>query len=167
MSVARCDTDKEGLRGVAATQPVRPWLLARADGSAMQVRRCAWHCAMSHINAQQCEPCSPEPAADAAVAQHCGLWLRVLSGVSCSCMGGRCGCAGENTPKAGRLRLGGGDHPCTGAGCGRRWNRSLSIHPTLVVAGVGIVWRTSAHKRSPFFSPVGAGVEYHQPRRIS
>lgn len=45
--------------------------------------------------------------------------------------------------------------------------RCLSIHPTLVVAGVGIIWRTSAHKGSPFFSPVGAGVEYHQPRRVS
>ncbi|ACQ94002.1 hypothetical protein Tola_2405 [Tolumonas auensis DSM 9187] len=41
--------------------------------------------------------------------------------------------------------------------------RCLSIHPALVVVGAGIVWRTSAHKGSPFFSPVGAGVEYRQP----
>lgn len=45
--------------------------------------------------------------------------------------------------------------------------RCLSMHPTHVVAGVGTIWRTSAHKRSPFFSPVGAGDEYRQPRRVS
>ena len=45
--------------------------------------------------------------------------------------------------------------------------RCLSIHPARIVAGAGTVWRTSAHKRSPFFSPVGAGVEYRQPRRVS
>lgn len=48
---------------------------------------------------------------------------------------------------------GGKNHPWAASGFGRRWSRSLSqhSHPTRIVAGAGIDWRTSAHKRNPLF----------------
>lgn len=45
------------------------------------------------------------------------------------------------------------NHPWADPGLGYRWNRPLSqqSHPARVVAGAGIVWRTSAHKWNPVF----------------